>query len=132
MERVYLDTPPVIYVVEQARPFAPRVEARLAAVGVRQVSSELTRMECRVKPLRDWNTALLQDYEDYFTRVIAEVVGLSRAVLDRAAEIRAQYKFKTPDAIQLAAAVLSGCDVFLTNDHRLDPFTGITVEQVQP
>ena len=52
--------------------------------------------------------------------------------IDRATEIWAQYGFKTPDAIHLAAAVASGCNVFLTNDHRLDRFTDITIEVVQP
>jgi predicted nucleic acid-binding protein len=53
---------------------------------------------------------------------------LNSAVYDRAAEIRAQHGFKTPDAIHLAAAIESGCDRFLTNDRRLARFTGITVE----
>jgi predicted nucleic acid-binding protein len=52
--------------------------------------------------------------------------------MDRAAEIRAQYGFKTPDAIHLAAAVVSGGDAFLTNDHRLDRFADIAVETLQP
>jgi predicted nucleic acid-binding protein len=46
--------------------------------------------------------------------------------------IRAHYGFKTPDAIHLAAAVVAGCEVFLTNDHRLDRFSDLTVEIVQP
>jgi predicted nucleic acid-binding protein len=32
----------------------------------------------------------------------------------------AEYILKTPDAIHLAAALVSGCDVFLTNDLRLN------------
>ena len=51
---------------------------------------------------------------------------MSREVIDHAAEIRAKYGFRTPDAIHLAAAVVSSCDVFLTNHHRLDRFTDIT------
>jgi hypothetical protein len=30
----------------------------------------------------------------------------------------------------LAAAVISNCDVFLTNDQRLNRFSGITIETV--
>jgi predicted nucleic acid-binding protein len=69
--------------------------------------------------LREGNTALLHDYDDYFAEVVEEIVVLSRAVIDRATDIRARYGFRTPDAIHLAAAVVSGCDVFLTNDYRL-------------
>jgi predicted nucleic acid-binding protein len=82
--------------------------------------------------LRDGNTHLLKDFDDYFADAVSDIVPLSREVIDRATEIRAQYGFKTPDAIHLAAAVVSGCDVFLTNDHRLDRFTEIVIEIVQP
>ncbi len=32
------------------------------------------------------------------------------------------------DALHLAAAIESGCDVFLTNDNQLASFTDITIE----
>jgi predicted nucleic acid-binding protein len=130
--RVYLDAAPVIYTVEQIPPYAAAVDARLSAHGVVRAASDLMRMECRVKPLREGNAELLKDFDDYFEGAVAEIVALSREVIDRATEIRAQYGFKTPDAIHLAAAMASGCDVFLTNDHRLDRFTDITIEVVQP
>jgi predicted nucleic acid-binding protein len=63
---------------------------------------------------------------------VAEIIPLTREVIERATEIRARYGFKPPDAIHLAAAVVSGCDVFFTNDHRLDRFSDITIEIVQP
>jgi predicted nucleic acid-binding protein len=88
-------------------------------------------MECRVKPLRDGNSALLLDFDDFFAGTMTETVPLSREVLDRATEIRAKYGFQTPDAIHLAAATVSGCDVFLTNDHRLDRYSDIAVEVVE-
>jgi uncharacterized protein len=37
----------------------------------------------------------------------------------RAAELRARYNIKTPDALHLAAAQLHGCDQLWTNDDRL-------------
>jgi predicted nucleic acid-binding protein len=130
--RVYLDASPVIYSVETVAPYAAVVDARLAASSVVRVASDLTRMECRVKPLRSQDTALLQDYDDFFAADVSEIVPLTRAVIDRATEIRAQFGFKTPDAIHLAAASEASCDLFLTNDHRLDRFTGIAVEIIEP
>lgn len=130
--RLYLDAAPVIYTVEQVALYAAAVDARLSAAEAVQVVSDLTRMKCRVKPLRDGNSDLLKDYDDYFEGAIAEIVALSHEVMDRATAIRAQYGFKTPDAIHLAAAVISGCNVFLTNDHRLDRFPDIAVEVVRP
>jgi predicted nucleic acid-binding protein len=129
--RVYLDSAPVIYTVEQVQPFAALVDARLSAPGVEQVTSELTRLECRVKPLRAGDAALLRDFDDYFGDAVAEIVELSREVIDRATDIRAEYAFRTPDAIHLAASLSAGCDVFLTNDHRLDRFAGIAIEVIR-
>jgi predicted nucleic acid-binding protein len=128
--RYYLDAAPIIYLVEQMQPFATAVRGKLAAPGLTLVTSELTRLECRVLPLRNGNTKLLQDFDDYFANSIAELVPLTRDVIDRATEIRAQYGFKTPDSLHLAAAVITNCDVFLTNDHRLNRFTGITIETI--
>ena len=130
--RVYLDTAPVIYLVEEVPNYAELVDRRVSVADVIQVTSDLTRMECRVKPLREGNTALLQDYDDYFAEVVEETVVLSRAVIDRATDIRARYGFRTPDAIHLAAAVVSGCAVFLTNDHRLNRFPDIAMDVIQP
>jgi uncharacterized protein len=128
--RYYLDAAPIIYLVEQVQPYATAVRSKLSAQGLSLITSELTRLECRVKPLRNGNAALLQDFDDYFVNTVAEIVPLTRDVIDRATDIRAQFNFKTPDAIQLAAAVSAGCTTFLTNDHRLGRFTAITVEVI--
>lgn len=130
--RYYLDAAPVVYAVEDVPPYAAAVDVRLSAIDAVLVVSDLTRMECRVKPIRDGNDDLLEDFDEYFEWTVDEVVSLSRAIIDQATQIRAKYGFKTPYAIHLAAAVASACDVFLTNDHRLDRFTDLTVDVVQP
>ena len=58
--RYYLDSAPVIYAVEQVPIYAAAVDARLSAPLVVRVVSDLTRMECRIKPLRDGNRGLAQ------------------------------------------------------------------------
>jgi predicted nucleic acid-binding protein len=128
--RYYLDAAPIIYLIEQRQPFATAIRSKLAALGIVPVTGELARLECRVKPMRDGNQALLQDFDDYFANTIVEIFPLTRDVVDLATEIRAQYNFKTPDSLHLAAAVISNCDVFLTNDHRLNRFTGISIETI--
>src|SRR5262245_23283764 len=52
-----------------ALPFQARARARLAtlaAAGDRAAVSDLTRLECRVKPLRLGDPPLLADYETFF------------------------------------------------------------------
>jgi predicted nucleic acid-binding protein len=37
---------------------------------------------------------------------------------------------KTPDALQLVAAIGGGCTTFLTNDRRLPPVPGLRVVEL--
>ncbi len=129
--RIYLDSAPVIYVVERHAPYDEYLEARLSILGDVLVASELTRLECRILPVREDNHRVLQDFDDYFATRVLEMVPLTREVMDMATLIRARYGFATPDAIHLGAAMASGCDVFLTNDNRLTRFSEMSVEVVR-
>lgn len=46
---------------------------------------------------------------------------------ETAAQLRAKYGLKTPDALQIATALEHHADYFLTNDHRLNSVTEINV-----
>jgi len=128
--RVYLDSAPIIYLVEDVVPYASALEGQLSVPGTVQVCSDLTRLECRVKPIRDGEPALLAAFDRYFADVIAEVVPLVPQVIDQATLLRARYAVSTPDALHLAAAIFGGCDLFLTNDHRLARCVEIPVRVV--
>ncbi len=130
--RIYLDTAPLIYLVENVPPYVSVIADRLAAPGTIQVCCELSRLECRVKPIRDSEIALLAAFDSYFAAIASEIVPLTRQVIDVATDLRARYGFRTPDAIHLAAAVVDSCDLFLTNDHQLARCTEIPVEIVAP
>lgn len=106
----------------------PACETRLTVGTFDLVASDLSRLECRVKPRRDANHTLVRAYDLYFDTVCAEVVPLSRAVLEPAADLRANFGFKTPAAIHLAAAITTKCDVLLTNDQRLGRCKAIAVQ----
>lgn len=127
--RLYLDAVVIIYAVERMEPWAKLVAARMTGAQVASVTSELSCMECTVRPLRLGQQDVAARFEAFFAGGVSELLPVSRKVLERAAALRAQHRFlRTPDAIHLAAAIAGGCDVFLTNDHRLDRFTEIAVE----
>lgn len=46
---------------------------------------------------------------------------------ERAAELRSAYPLRTPDAVQLAAAMMGGADVFITNDRRFRAISEIEI-----
>ncbi len=128
---IYCDSVILIYFLDTVGPFNVRAVARMAAMraaGDTAAFSDLTRLECRVKPLKLGATTTLADFDAFFARPDVRLVPITTAVFDRATLIRATHNFKLADSLHLAAAVEAGCDRFLTNDTRLSAFTDIPVE----
>jgi len=61
---IYLDTAPLIYLIEHVPQYSDLVAQRLAATDT-LVVSDLSRLECRVKPMRDGNAALLEEFDRF-------------------------------------------------------------------
>ena len=73
-----------------------------------------------VQPLLHNNARLQQEYRDLLLYSDHfEVTSIDGTIAERAADLRAHYGLRTPDALQIAAALISGCQAFLTNDTRL-------------
>jgi predicted nucleic acid-binding protein len=128
---IYLDTVICIYAVEGAPSFQARALARLMtlrASGDQPAISDLTWLECRVKPIRTGDAIALADMEAFLTAADVVRVPLPTAVYERACRIRAVYNVKLADALHVAAAVEAGCGGFLTNDARLARFPDVAVE----
>jgi len=79
-----------------------------------------------MQPIQFGDAAALALYDALFGQVNVEIVLITTAVYDRATRLRAQ--FKLADSLHLAAAVVGGCNRFLTNDTHLSAFTDIAVE----
>lgn len=56
----------------------------------------------------------LLQYSRHFT-----LIPIDDAIASQAAVLRVRYRLKTPDALQVSAALQGGCEAFLTNDHAL-------------
>jgi predicted nucleic acid-binding protein len=128
---VYLDSNILIYAIERSPNFGTRATthiALLAASGDEFIVSDLTRLECRATPLVRGNRQILTAYDQFFQQRVHAVFQLTTSICDNATVIRGQYNFKTPDCLHLAAALEAGCGKFVTNDLRLNRFTGIAIE----
>jgi len=68
--------------------------------------------------LRVGNPTLAQQYRDLLTGSAHFYLQptLTLAESEQAAQWRARYNLKTPDALQIAIALSAGSDAFLTND----------------
>ena len=90
------------------------------------ITSTVTMTEYLTYPYQQNNLRLINAFYDFIDGMEIEVRNIDKIIAKKAAQIRAKYRFfKTMDALQLATACLSGCDLFLTNDRQLKQFTEI-------
>ena len=128
---IYFDSGVIIYLYDHTGSFHTRALARLQAAeqaGDTTAVSDLSRLECRVGPMLAKDAAKLAVFDSFFARSDVIKVPITTAVFDRATLLRATYRFKTADALNLAAAIEGGCDCFLTNDVKLKACTDLPVE----
>jgi predicted nucleic acid-binding protein len=92
------------------------------------VTSAITVAEVVVLPLRLGRSDLSQQYLDLLLKSLSlDVLPIDVHVAQVAAELRARFRVRLPDALQLAVAIAAGCDAFLTNDVALKQVTDIRV-----
>jgi len=124
-----------IYFIEEDSRFLPIIEPlfREADGGKRRlVTSVLTLLEVLVVPYRAGNRVLAERYEALLTRSRGiRLVEATRDHFRAAAQLRAATGVKTPDALQLVAAISAGCKAFVTNDRRLPDIPGIQILQLR-
>lgn len=131
---VALDTAVFIYFLEEHPRFLPVVEPLFAAADesrVELVTSGVTLLEVLVMPLRAGDSALAGRYDRLLTRSRGlRLLDLDRPLLRAAAHLRATLPIKTPDALQVTAALLTGSTAYVTNDRRLPRIPGLPVLQL--
>jgi hypothetical protein len=140
----YLDTVIVIYAVEGSPADKKRAKDHLDALeqaGHRFAISELTRTECLVPAFGPGGGQRLTDFYRLFHEPNLRTLSLTAGMYIRASAIRGGHtypaippaqpkRYGLADTLHLAAAIESGCDVFLTNDDQLANFPDITVEEL--
>ena len=126
-----VDSAVFIYFIEDDPQYAPIVRPLFeqADRSERQlVTSALTLLEVLVVPLRAGDRQLAERYENLLTRGRGlRLVDITRAQLEAAASLRAVTGARTPDALQLAAAITTGCKTFVTKDRQLPAIPGLRV-----
>ena len=128
---VGLDSAPFIYYFEEH----PRYQAlctevfdSMEAGTIQAVTSTVTLIEVLVQPLAKGAFELASRYEQYLRGGPSLTLrSLEPDLALKAAQLRARYQIRTPDAVQLAAAIEFGAHLFLTNDDRVRKVTAIEV-----
>lgn len=126
-----LDTSPVIYFVERHPIYLDLVRAVLRLVDAGSImahTSVITLTEVLTKPLRLSNSLLADEYRQ---RLIygrnLKLWPIDPAIAELAADLRARYRLRTPDALQIATALAADCEAFLANDGGLRRVTELRV-----
>ena len=132
---VALDTVVFICYMEEHTVYFPMVAPIFADIdrGRRAaVTSTLTLLETLVVPYRAGDRVLAERYEGLLTRSRGlRLVELDRPLLRGAAHLRATAAVRTPDALQLAAALMARCTAFVTNDRSLPAIPGLRIVQLR-
>jgi predicted nucleic acid-binding protein len=129
--RLFLDSAPVIYYVEQHPIFCPLIESTFQAIEtgiITAVTSPITLAECLIMPHRLSLTQLQQDFTDLICEGDhTEFISIDRAIAQTASELRAKYNLSLTDALQVSSALASNCQALLTNDAGLRRITALPV-----
>ena len=120
---VTIDTDIFIYYIEENPTYTPIVQLvfeRITAGRLQVIISVITLIETLTQPLRKGRLDLVEEYRELFlsTKGIT-TFEIDANIGEKAAELRAKYKLRVPDAIQLAVGIVKRADAFITNDAAI-------------
>lgn len=125
---VGIDTNIFIYHFHDIDPytkFTDKIFSGLAENKLRAITSLITLTELLSHEFSDSTLKALR--ESFFTVPNLQVMDFDKNVALEAARIRREYKYRLPDAVQLATAMYGKAQVFITNDDRLKKFKELKV-----
>ncbi len=131
VKRLYLDTAPLIYYVEENPSYINRMDAvidHIEQLSIEAVSSVITLTEVLNYPIRLGRADLEQTYRNILlNNSTFALMTVTAKIAESAAHLRARYNLRTPDALHLATALETSCEAFLTNDLGLKRFQEIRI-----
>lgn len=127
MGKVYFDTTPLIYFLDDEKPFSDKVAEFIFNHQNEDdffLTSTITDTEYLVFPYRQNDDEKVSAYEAFLRDFTFQILEPNRAISKMAAKIRAKYPgIKGMDSIHLATSIYFNCDIFLTNDNQLKQVT---------
>lgn len=125
---VLVDTAPIIYTLEGHRRFAARFAPlfrRHEAGEIALAVTTVTIAEVLTGPMKTGAETLARRYRAALEAWM--VVDFTGDIAESAARLRARYRLKLPDAIQLASALAINAEALVTHDRDFAGVTGIQV-----
>ena len=126
-----IDSAPLIYLVEKHPSYIDLMVFILRYVSngpISAIGSTLILTEVLSQPLRMGKMDLVNDYENIIGNSVGfTLIPVNEQIARHAAELRAKYGLKTPDALHVATALENYCQAILTNDLGLKRVTELQV-----
>ena len=128
-KKVFFDTAPFIYYLENDGDFKAKAKKVIADYEEADfVTSTVTVGEYLTGAFKKEDEERVSEFRGMISDYDFEVTPISWDIAEEAARVRAKFKgFKMMDSLQLAAAKISGCDLFVTNDLQLKQFEDVEV-----
>jgi len=122
-QRVFLDSAPLIYHLEDIEPYSiltAEVFMALANGRLEAILSTVSITELLTKPFKEGKDKQIAVFEAFiFSLPQTRLATPTYSIAKQAAKLRGQYGLRTPDALLFSTAQAEECDAFLTNDIRL-------------
>ncbi len=127
IKKIFLDTSPIIYYLQCSEPYYSNIKKFWKNyIRCNYVTSAITITEYLTYPYQQNDMKIVNNFYSFLEDMEIEVENIDKRIAEKAAKIRAEYKFfKTMDSLQLATACISKCDLFFTNDKQLRQFKEI-------
>jgi predicted nucleic acid-binding protein len=123
IKTVALDSAPFIYYIEEHKTYLKIIEPLFNQIShgrLTAYTSFISLIEVLIKPLEEKNENLVEKYENLLTNSENLIIcDIDKQISIETAKIRTTFKLRIPDAIQLATAIISGAEAFITNDTSL-------------
>lgn len=127
-KRIALDTNIFIYYLDRSSQFysqSDRFFQKIISNKNKLVTSVITLTEVLSFKAPKENIDRLEQELTLLTNL--KIIDVNSIIAIEAARIRREYKYRLPDAIQLATAKYAKAQAFFTNDDRLEKFKELAV-----
>jgi predicted nucleic acid-binding protein len=123
-----LDTSAIIYFFQGQQPYLRALISLFDRVRDGQAMmlvSAITEAELLVRPEREGNQEAIEKIQDFLSEDGIFVLDVTRPIARRAAKLRVVNSLSIADAVIMATAVETGCDLLLGNDKRWSQVPGV-------
>lgn len=131
VESIFIDTSPFIYYIEEHEKYIEAVDPLFSYISQGRIiayTSFITLIEVLAKPIEEKNKKLMRKYEDLLTNSKGLILAdMDKNIAIESARLRAKYKIKIPDAIQVTSGMVNGAKAFITNDSNLKKIKEIKI-----